>query len=106
MTGERTDGDRGRVLPAVVLGAVLLVGTVVAGAALAGSTDDGPSGETILENAHDRYASTNTLTGTVEITVSNATENRSATIEIGRASCREKMARSMATECAQREKRA
>jgi outer membrane lipoprotein-sorting protein len=73
-------GDRGRVSPAIALALVLVVGAV-GGVAFAQSTADGPSGETILANAHDQYRNAETLTGSADVTVSNATDERSATIE-------------------------
>ena len=77
---EDSSGDRGRVSPAIALALVLVVGAV-GGVAFAQSTADGPSGETILENAHEQYRSAETLTGSADITVSNATDERSATVE-------------------------
>lgn len=73
------DEDTGRVFPAFVLGLVVIAGAV-GGVAFAQSTDQ-PSGETILENAHDQYRNAETLTGSAEITLSNATRTRSATVE-------------------------
>ena len=72
--------DRGRVSPAIALALVLVVGAV-GGAAFAQSTTDGPSGETILANAHDQYRNAETLTGSADVTVSNATDEHSATVE-------------------------
>ncbi|EMA45278.1 hypothetical protein [Halococcus saccharolyticus] len=77
---EDSRGDRGRVSPAVALALVLVVGAV-GGVAFAQSTPDGPSGETVLENAHDQYRNAETLTGSADVTVSNATDERSATVE-------------------------
>ena len=77
---EDSSGDRGRVSPAIALALVLVVGAV-GGVAFAQSTADGPSGKTVLENAHEQYRSAETLTGSADITVSNATDERSATVE-------------------------
>jgi|AntDeeMetagen134_2_1112570.scaffolds.fasta_scaffold02870_1 outer membrane lipoprotein-sorting protein len=77
---EDSPADRGRVSPAVALALVLVVGAV-GGVAFAQSTADGPSGETVLENAHNQYRSAETLTGSASVTVSNATDERSATVE-------------------------
>ena len=77
---EDSSGDSGRVSPAIALALVLVVGAV-GGVAFAQSTADGPSGETVLENAHEQYRSAETLTGSADITVSNATDERSATVE-------------------------
>ncbi|EMA50907.1 MULTISPECIES: LolA family protein [Halococcus] len=77
---EDSRGNRGRVSPAIALALVLVVGAV-GGVAFAQSTTDGPSGETVLENAHDQYRSAETLTGSADVTVSNATDERSATVE-------------------------
>lgn len=73
-------GDSGRISSAVALALVLVVGAVVGGVAFAQSTD-GPSGEEILENAHEQYRSAETLTGSADITVSNASDERSSTVE-------------------------
>jgi outer membrane lipoprotein-sorting protein len=82
MTDEAdTARDRGRVSPAIALALVVVVGTVVGGVALAQSTADKPSGRTILENSHEQYRNAESLTGSAVVTVSNATENRSATVE-------------------------
>jgi outer membrane lipoprotein-sorting protein len=73
-------GIRGRISPAVALALVCLVGAVVGGVAFAQSTN-GPSGETILNDTYEKYASAETLTGTAEVTVSNASANHSGTVE-------------------------
>ena len=73
-------GTRGRVSPAIALVLLCVVGAVVGGVAFAQSTD-GPSGEAILNDSHERYESAETLTGSADVTVSNASANRSGTIE-------------------------
>ena len=73
-------GESGRISAAVALALVCVVGTVVVGVAFAQSAD-GPSGEEILENAHEQYRSADTLTGSADITASNASDERSGTVE-------------------------
>jgi outer membrane lipoprotein-sorting protein len=70
----------GRISPVVALALVCVVGAVVGGVAFAQSTD-GPSGEAILNSTHERYESAETLTGSADITVSNASANHSGTVE-------------------------
>jgi outer membrane lipoprotein-sorting protein len=73
-------GIRGRISPAVALALVCLVGAVVGGVAFAQSTG-GPSGEAILNDTYEKYESAETLTGSAEVTVSNASANHSGTVE-------------------------
>lgn len=81
MTNERDEaGDRIRLLPTVVVGTVVVVAAVIAGVALAQS-DNTPAGETLLENANEQYRTAESLTGSAEVTVSNATANQSTTVE-------------------------
>ena len=73
-------GTRGRVSPAIALVLVCVVGAVVGGVAFA-QTTDGPSGEAILEDTQEKYESAETLTGSAEITMSNASANHTGTVE-------------------------
>ncbi|EMA40403.1 hypothetical protein C448_13681 [Halococcus morrhuae DSM 1307] len=73
-------GTRGRVSPAIALVLLCVVGAVVGGVAFAQSTD-GPSGEAILEDTHEKYESAETLTGSADVTVSNASANHTGTVE-------------------------
>jgi outer membrane lipoprotein-sorting protein len=73
-------GIRGRISPAVALALVCVVGALVGGVAFAQSAD-GPSGEAILNDIHEKYESAETLTGSAAVTVSNASTNHSGTVE-------------------------
>lgn len=73
-------GTRGRVSPAIALVLLCVVGAVVGGVAFAQSTG-GPSGEAILDDAHEKYESAETLTGSADVTVSNASANHTGTVE-------------------------
>lgn len=77
-----TSGGVGRTtLVAVVL--VAIVG--VAGVAITSGQSSQPSGEAVLNDTRDRYATAESLVTTAEVTVSNATANRTATVEFAAA---------------------
>jgi outer membrane lipoprotein-sorting protein len=75
----RRDADGGAVRPvALVLALVAVAGVAVGGVALA---DDRPSGDAVLERAHERYANAETYTSAANVTVANDTASANATVE-------------------------
>jgi len=76
--GKQSDGGRGVVSNAVVVGMVLLGVATVGGAAV---TDLGaPSGEAILDDTRTAYESADTVVGEATVTVDNETVTRNATV--------------------------
>ena len=71
-------GWRRLALVVVVVAALV----TVAGAAV---TDNGPDGDTVLNDTRDRYANADSLVTTATVTVANATTNRTATVEFAAA---------------------
>ncbi|MFB6102446.1 MAG: outer membrane lipoprotein carrier protein LolA [Haloplanus sp.] len=61
---------------------VLTALVAVAGAA---TTDGQPSGNAVLNDTRDRYASADSVVATADVTVSNASANRTATVEFAAA---------------------
>jgi len=71
-----------RRLVLVVVAASLVVG---AGAAITGGQSGQPSGDAVLNDTRDRYADAESLVTTAEVTVGNATANRTSTVEFAAA---------------------
>ena len=77
-------GFSGSSRQAVLLIAIVGIGLVAAGAAtgLPGMAQmDQPSGDEILDDVEQRYDDAETLTGTAEVTVSNDSETKEATVD-------------------------
>ncbi|ATW88370.1 outer membrane lipoprotein-sorting protein [Halohasta litchfieldiae] len=69
---------------AAVLAAVVAIGLVVAGVAVgvpAAAELQQPSGDEIIEDVEQRYDEAETVTGTAEITVTNDSETKAATVD-------------------------
>lgn len=75
---EATD-SRGRSPVVVGIAALLLVAAAAVGAA---ALDTAPSGEQLLDDASDRYRTAETVVGTAEVTATNGTVTRTATVEM------------------------
>jgi len=78
---QPTLGDWRR-LVFVVVAVALVVG---AGAAITGGQSGQPSGDAVLNDTRDRYADAESLVTTAEVTVSNDTANRTATVDVAAA---------------------
>ncbi|AXG10934.1 LolA family protein [Haloplanus rubicundus] len=78
---QPTFGDWRR-LVLVVVAVSLVVG---AGAAITGGQSGQPSGDAVLNDTRDRYADAESLVTTAEVTVSNDTANRTATVDVAAA---------------------
>ena len=79
----RPDGRRGLAVLTVL--AVLVVGSAAAMGVGAFESIGQPSGDEILDRVHERYDSAETITGTAEVTVSNESAERTATVEFAAA---------------------
>jgi outer membrane lipoprotein-sorting protein len=74
-------GSRRAAFTAIVL--VTLV--AVAGAAITSGQSADPSGDAVLNDTRDRYADAESLVTTADVTVSNDTANRTATVDVAAA---------------------
>jgi len=79
----RPDGRRGLAVLTVL--AVLVVGSTAAMGVGAFESIGQPSGDEILDRVEQRYHSAETITGTAEVTVSNESAERTATVEFAAA---------------------
>ena len=75
--------DRRRVALVVVVAAVLVTAV---GAVVTGGQSGQPSGDAVLNDTRDRYTNAESLVATADVTVSNDTTNRTATVEFAAAS--------------------
>ena len=73
-------GDRLRLVAFALVFAVVGISVAAAAGAMAG-THGQPAGEELLDAAHERYASAESVVGTAAVTVRNGSVNASATVE-------------------------
>lgn len=74
-------GSRRAVFTAIVLVTIV----TVAGAAITSGQSADPSADTVLNDTRDRYANAESLVTTADVTVSNDTANRTATVDVAAA---------------------
>jgi len=67
------------------LALLLVVLTALVAVAGATTTDEHPSGQAVLNDTRDRYANAESVVATADVTVSNASTNRTATVEFAAA---------------------